>query len=108
MEATDFPTTKMISSGTTACFSASAATTGIKHAEFRDKEGIGVELLSDAEGDICKLYGVWQAKRKWMGTRSTVRPFDIRHRRRGTIRHALQRQFQGHALALRLVKELNS
>ncbi|HSN64695.1 MAG TPA: peroxiredoxin, partial [Azonexus sp.] len=34
----------------------------IQHAEFRDKEGIGTELLSDAEGAVCKQYGVWQAR----------------------------------------------
>ena len=31
----------------------------LKHAEFRDKEGIGIELLSDTEGTVCKRYGVW-------------------------------------------------
>ena len=34
----------------------------LKHAEFRDKEGIGTELLSDAEGVVCKQYGVWQER----------------------------------------------
>ena len=34
----------------------------LKHAEFRDKEGIGIELLSDSDGSVCKQYGVWQAK----------------------------------------------
>ena len=34
----------------------------IKHAEFRDKHGISVRLLSDSEGAACKQYGVWQAK----------------------------------------------
>ena len=82
----------------------------IKHAEFRDKEGIGVELLSDAEGDVCKLYGVWQAKevdghKKYCIARSTF-VIDAG----GTIRHALYNvNFKGHALeVLRLVKELNS
>ena len=82
----------------------------MKHAEFRDKEGIGIELLSDMEGVVCKQYGVWQAKevdghRKFGVCRST---FIID--RRGIIRHALYNvNYKGHALeVLRLVKELNS
>ncbi len=34
----------------------------IKHAEFRDKHGISVRLLSDSDGAVCRQYGVWQAK----------------------------------------------
>ena len=34
----------------------------LSHAEFRDKHGISVTLLSDSEGAVCKQYGVWQAK----------------------------------------------
>ena len=48
----------------------------LKQAEFRDKHGISVCLLSDAEGFACKQYGVWQAKevngvRKYGIVRST-------------------------------------
>jgi len=82
----------------------------LKHAEFRDKEGIGIELLSDADGAVCKRYGVWQARevdghRKYGVSRST---FIID--RDGLIRHALYNiNYKGHALdVLRLVKELNS
>lgn len=82
----------------------------IKHAEFRDKEGIGLELLSDTEGVVCKQYGVWQAKevdghKKFGVARST---FIID--RTGNIRHALYNvNYKGHALeVLRLVKEMNS
>ncbi len=82
----------------------------LRHAEFRDKEGIGVELLSDEEGEVCKQYGVWQAKevdghRKFGIVRST---FVID--KAGVIRHALYNvNYKGHALeVLRLVKELNS
>ena len=31
------------------------------HADFRDEHGLSVELLSDEEGEVCKLYGVWQS-----------------------------------------------
>ena len=82
----------------------------LKHAEFRDKEGIGIELLSDTDGSVCELYGVWQAKevdgqQKYSVSRST---FIID--REGCIRHALYNiNYKGHAQSvLRLVKELDS
>ncbi|MGE5386891.1 MAG: peroxiredoxin [Betaproteobacteria bacterium] len=80
-----------------------------KHAEFRDREGIGISLLSDVEGAVCKLYGVWQSKevdghKKFCIARST---FIID--RAGVVRHALYNvNYKGHAQeVLRLVKELN-
>lgn len=82
----------------------------MKHAEFRDKEGVGLDLLSDADGIVCKLYGVWQARevegvKKFGIARST---FIID--RTGIIRHALYNvNYKGHALdVLGLVKELNT
>lgn len=82
----------------------------LKHQEFRDREGIGTRLLSDAEGSVCKQYGVWQARevdgqKKFGIVRST---FVID--RNGLIRHALYNvNYKGHALeVLRLVKELDS
>ena len=33
-----------------------------KHEKFRDKHGLGVALLSDAEGDVCERYGTWVEK----------------------------------------------
>ncbi|EAR50545.1 AhpC/TSA family protein [Oceanicola granulosus HTCC2516] len=33
-----------------------------KHDSFRDKHGLGIPLLSDAEGDVCERYGVWREK----------------------------------------------
>ncbi|MCL2829945.1 MAG: peroxiredoxin [Betaproteobacteria bacterium] len=32
------------------------------HAEFRDRHGISIRLLSDEDAVVCKLYGVWQIK----------------------------------------------
>lgn len=82
----------------------------IKHAEFRDKHGISVRLLSDAEGAVCKKYGVWQAKevdgvKKYGIVRST---FVID--KHGVVRLALYGvNAKGHALdMLRAVKELDS
>ncbi len=33
-----------------------------KHEKFRDKHGLGVTLLSDAESDVCERYGTWVEK----------------------------------------------
>ena len=32
------------------------------HGKFRAKHGLGIALLSDAEGDVCERYGVWGEK----------------------------------------------
>ncbi len=81
-----------------------------RHADFRDKHGIALRLLSDTDGAICKQYGVWQAKdvdgvRKYGICRST---FVID--KQGVVRHALYGvNARGHALeVLRLVKELQT
>ena len=82
----------------------------IKHAEFRDKHGISVSLLSDSEGVACKQYGVWQLMevdgvKKHGIVRST---FVID--KQGVLRFVLYGvNAKGHALeVLRAVKELNS
>ncbi len=82
----------------------------ISHAEFRDKHGISVRLLSDSEGVACKQYGVWQAKevdgvKKHGIVRST---FVID--KQGVLRVVLYGVIaKGHALdVLRAVKELKS
>ncbi|MCB5184831.1 peroxiredoxin [Methylobacillus gramineus] len=36
----------------------------ISHADFRDKHGLAVSLLSDVDGEVCHQYGVWQEKEK--------------------------------------------
>lgn len=43
-----------------------------KHERFRDKHGLGVALLSDAEGDLCERYGVWVAKTMYGKTRMGI------------------------------------
>lgn len=82
----------------------------ISHAAFRDKHGISVRLLSDAEGVVCKQYGVWQAKevdgiKKHGIVRST---FVID--KNGVVRVAQYGvSARGHALEmLRAVKEITS
>ncbi len=82
----------------------------IKHAEFRDKHGISVTLLSDSDGAACKQYGVWQLKevdgiKKHGIVRST---FIID--KHGVLRFVQYGvNAKGHALEiLRAVKDINS
>lgn len=35
------------------------------HERFIARKGLGVVLLSDAEGDVCERYGVWQEKKMY-------------------------------------------
>jgi peroxiredoxin Q/BCP len=80
----------------------------IRHAEFRDRHGISVRLLSDANGRVCKLYGVWQAKEvdgvKKQGIVRSTFLID----KQGVLRLALYGvNPRGHALeVLRAAKEL--
>lgn len=80
----------------------------ISHAAFRDKHGLAVRLLSDADGELCAEYGVWQEKEKdgvkKMGIVRSTFIID----QRGVLRHALYGvNPRGHAAeAISLVKTL--
>ena len=82
----------------------------LKHAEFRDKEGIGLELLSDAEGEVCAQYGVWQAREvdgvQKFGVSLSTFIIDTA----GRIRHALYNvNYKGHAMeVLGLVRAMQA
>ncbi len=82
----------------------------LKHQDFRDKEGIGIALLSDADASVCRQYGVWQTRevdgQKKEGIVRSTFVID----RKGVIRHALYNvNYKGHAQeVLRLLKELDS
>lgn len=82
----------------------------LKHAEFRDQHGISVRLLSDAEGEVCDMFGVLHDKevdgvRRRCVTRSTfvIDP-------KGVVRHVFPAVTpKGHAMeVLRYVKTLSS
>lgn len=82
----------------------------LTHAEFRDKHGLSVRLLADTEGEVCRLYGVWQSKdvdgiKKMCVMRST---FVID--KKGIVRHAFYGVSpKGHAMEmLALVKQLDA
>jgi thioredoxin-dependent peroxiredoxin len=34
----------------------------LTHADFRDRNGVTISLLSDTEGEVCRMYGVIQEK----------------------------------------------
>jgi len=82
----------------------------LAHADFRDKHGLSIRLLSDQNGDVCRQYGVMHYRehdghKKLSVVRST---FIID--REGMIRHALYDvPHKGHAAEVfRLVKALNA
>ena len=79
------------------------------HAEFRDKYGLSLRLLSDEDGEVCRKYGVSQMRerdghRKLCIVRST---FIID--KEGIIRHAFYDITpKGHAAEVfKLIKHLN-
>jgi peroxiredoxin Q/BCP len=81
----------------------------LSHGSFRDKHGLTVRLLADADGEVCERYGVLherevEGKKKVAVLRST---FIID--REGRLRHTLYGVSpKGHAHeVLKLVKGLN-
>ena len=81
----------------------------IRHAEFRDKHGISVRLLSDTEGTVCKQYGVWQMKEVDGVKRHGILRSTFIIDKHGVLRHVLYGvSAKGHAMdVLRTVKELH-
>ena len=61
----------------------------LSHGSFRDKHGLCVQLLADADGDVCRSYGVLQERevdgRKKTGIVRSTFVID----RKGILRHAL-------------------
>ena len=81
----------------------------IRHAEFRDKHGISVRLLSDTEGEVCKQYGVWQVKEVDGVKRHGILRSTFIIDKHGVLRHVLYGvNAKGHAMdVLRAVKDLH-
>lgn len=81
----------------------------IRHAEFRDKHGISVRLLSDTEGEVCKQYGVWQVKEVDGVKRQGIVRSTFIIDKHGVLRHVLYGvNAKGHAMdVLRAVKDLH-
>lgn len=80
----------------------------ISHAEFRDKHGLAVRLLSDPEGEACSSYGVWQMKEKDGHKRMGVVRSTFIIDKQGIVQHAMYGVTpKGHAAeVLKLVKLL--
>ncbi|WIM06474.1 MAG: peroxiredoxin [Candidatus Nitricoxidivorans perseverans] len=81
----------------------------LSHADFRDKNGLSVRLLSDVEGEVCRKYGVSHFREKDGHRKLTVVRSTFIIDRQGIIRHALYDVSpKGHAAEVfQLVKQLN-
>ena len=82
----------------------------LTHADFRDQHGLSVELLSDEDGDACRLYGVWQTGQVNGVTKRSVRRSTFIISSDGVLRHVMHDvNPRGHAAEVfQLVKQLNS
>jgi thioredoxin-dependent peroxiredoxin len=61
----------------------------LTHADFRDRNGVTIGLLSDTEGDVCRKYGVIQHKQAGDGvTRECLVRSTFVIDKKGVIRHA--------------------
>lgn len=81
----------------------------MSHGAFRDKHGLAVQLLADAEGEVCEQYGVLQEKEvAGKGKKRCIVRSTFVIDKNGAVRHILYGvNARGHASAvLDLVKEL--
>ena len=81
----------------------------LRHADFRDRHGISIRLLSDEEGSVSQDYGVWQQREVDGITKNGIVRSTFVIDKRGVVRHALYGvNAKGHAMeVLRLVKQLD-
>lgn len=80
----------------------------MSHADFRDKHGLTVNLLSDVDGKVCDKYGVWQEKEKDGVRKMCLQRSTFLIDRNGVLRHLIYGvNPKGHAQEiLNLIKEL--
>ncbi len=86
----------------------------LSHAEFRDANGVSIQLLSDTDRRICERYGVLRfdeadgASDGNGNMRSTITRATFIIDKKGTVQHAIYNTNpRGHALEmLKLVKEM--
>lgn len=81
----------------------------LRHAEFRDENGLSIRLLSDEDGEVCKKYGVAQMREKDGHRKLCIVRSTFVIDREGIVRHAFYDVSpKGHAAEIfRLVKQLN-
>ena len=60
----------------------------LTHADFRDRNGVTIGLLSDPEGDVCRKYGVLQEKEENGCRRECLVRSTFIIDQKGVIRHA--------------------
>jgi peroxiredoxin Q/BCP len=61
----------------------------LTHADFRDRHGVTICLLSDTEGEVCRKYGVLQEKEiEGAGRRECLVRSTFIVDKKGVIRHA--------------------
>jgi len=60
----------------------------LSHAEFRDRHGLAIPLLSDADGEVCRKYGVLEEREVNGVRRECVQRATFVIDRKGVIRHA--------------------
>ena len=71
----------------------------LSHGAFRDKHGLSVQLLADAEGEVCRRYGVLHDKEVEGGKKTCIVRSTFIIDRKGVVRHALYGVTpRGHAL----------
>jgi thioredoxin-dependent peroxiredoxin len=61
----------------------------LRHAEFRDQNGVSVSLLADPEGEVCRKYGVLHEKQDNGTTRICIQRSTFIIDKRGKLRHAI-------------------
>jgi peroxiredoxin Q/BCP len=61
----------------------------LSHGAFRDKHGLSVRLLSDADSEVCQQYGVLQEKETEGLRRVAISRSTFLIDRNGVVRHAL-------------------
>jgi peroxiredoxin Q/BCP len=61
----------------------------LSHGAFRDKHGLSVQLLSDADGEVCRRYGVLHDKEVEGRKRACIVRSTFVIDRKGVLKHAL-------------------
>jgi peroxiredoxin len=61
----------------------------LSHGAFRDKHGLSVRLLADADGEVCRRYGVLHDKEVDGRKKTCILRSTFIIDRKGTLKHAL-------------------
>jgi thioredoxin-dependent peroxiredoxin len=82
----------------------------LTHADFRDRHGVTIPLLSDTEGEVCRKYGVLQEKETDGVRRINLVRSTFVIDKKGVIRHAAYNVHpRGHAAEVfDLIRRLRS